>query len=278
MSALDFLDAPVRQRAGLERTDHRPWPLRGDPWTIAQSWEELLFMHWRVDAEALRRLVPDELELEEHDGSAWLGITPFLISGFRLRGTLPVPVVSSFPELNVRTYVSAEGKSGIWFFSLDTPSRLAVEAARRTYRLPYFHSRGSLVRRGERVEFMSSRRDAARPFVLEAVYRPQGGPLLEPKPGSLEHFLTERYCLYARDARGLHRAEIHHPPWELRPAEVELSLNTMPPDGIELEGEPLCHLAERQDVVIWPLECVQQAASVGSKRDLSGQKPRNRED
>ena len=120
-------------------------------------------MHWRVDASALRKLVPEELELQEHDGSAWLGITPFLISGFRLRGTLPVPVVSSFPELNVRTYVTSEAKPGIWFFSLDTPSRLAVEAARRTYRLPYFHSRASLraPRRAGRVHELPPRRRAA---------------------------------------------------------------------------------------------------------------------
>jgi uncharacterized protein YqjF (DUF2071 family) len=256
MSALDFLDAPVRQRAGLERTDHRPWPLRGEPWTIAQSWEELLFMHWPVDAKALRKLVPVELELDEHDGSAWLAITPFLLTGFRLRGTLPVPIVSSFPELNVRTYVTAEDKPGIWFFSLDTPSRLAVEAARRAYRLPYFHARASIERKGERLTFASSRRDAERPFVLEASYRPAGGEQFEPEPGTLEHFLTERYCLYADDGRGLHRAEIHHPPWELRPAETEISINTMPPDVIELDGEPTCHLAARQDVVIWPLEPV----------------------
>ena len=200
--------------------------------------------------------------------SAWLGITPFLLTGFRLRGTLPLPVVSSFPELNVRTYVTVEDKPGIWFFSLDTPSRLAVEAARRTYRLPYFHARASLERRGERLEFANSRRDAERPFVLEATYRPAGGLVFEPKPGTLEHFLTERYCLYADDGRGLHRAEIHHPPWELSPAEIEIALNTMPPDGIELDGEPICHLAQRQDVVIWPLEPVERTARALPKRHL----------
>ena len=108
-------------------------------------------------------------------------------------------------------------------------------------------------------------------------YRPNG-PVVEAKPDSLEWFLMERYCLYASDSRGLHRAEIHHPPWELRTAEAELSLNTMPPDGLELEGEPICHLAERQDVVIWPLESAQQAASADSKRDLPRQKARNQEE
>ena len=253
MGSFDFLEAPARQRAGLERTEHRPWPLPESPWTIGQSWEELLFAHWRVDAAALRPLVPQELRLDEHDGSAWLAITPFLIAGFRLRGTLPLPLVSSFPELNVRTYVTVDDKPGIWFFSLDTPNRLAVEAARRTYHLPYQHASASLDRTGERIAFSNRRRDAERPYVFEIAYGRDGEPF-EPRPGTLEHFLTERYCLYAGDGGKLGRAEIHHPPWVLRPAAAEIRANTMPPDGIELAEGPLCHVAERQDVVIWPLE------------------------
>jgi uncharacterized protein YqjF (DUF2071 family) len=256
MSALDFLRTPARQASSVDQTAHRPWPLPEGPWTLAQSWEDLLFAHWRVDAGQLRKLIPPELELQEHDGSAWLGITPFVLTGFRLRGTLPLPRISTFPELNVRTYVTAGGKPGIWFFSLDAGSLIAVEAARRTYKLPYFHARMKVERRGGSVGYLSSRRDAARPFVLEAEYRGEDVESTLPQPGSLEHFLTERYCLYAHDDNGLHRADIHHTPWLIRPAEVRLDLNTMPPDGIELEGEPLCHLAERQDVLIWPLEAV----------------------
>ena len=217
---------------------------------IAQSWVDLLFAHWRVEAASLRELVPPGLELDEHDGSAWLGITPFLIAGFRLRGTLPLPVFSTFPELNVRTYVTHGDKPGIWFFSLDTSSRVAVEAARRTYRLPYFHARTVHERRGDRVDFSNSRGER----VFEVTYRDATTEPFEPQPGSLEHFLTERYCLYAADGEGLHRADIHHPPWRLRPAEASIEVNTMPPDGVEVAGEPLFHLAERQDVVIWPLE------------------------
>jgi uncharacterized protein len=220
---------------------------------MGQSWDDLLFAHWRVDADAVRQLVPPGLSVDEHDGSAWLGITPFVLTGFRLRGTLPLPVVSTFPELNVRTYVTVEDKPGIWFFSLDAASLVAVEAARRVYKLPYFHARMDVSRRGGSIEYASARREAARPFVFEASYRGEGEPFV-PRPGTLEHFLTERYCLYAADERGLHRAEIHHPPWRVRPASVSIDLNTMPPDGIEVDGEPLCHLAERQDVVIWPLE------------------------
>jgi uncharacterized protein YqjF (DUF2071 family) len=221
---------------------------------IGQGWEDLLFVHWRVDAEAVRRLVPPGLKVDEHDGSAWLAVTPFELTGFRLRGTLPIPVVSSFPELNVRTYVTAGGKPGIWFFSLDTSSLVAVEAARRVYKLPYFHAHISLRRRPDRrVEYSATRRRSARPFRFEAAYAPAGEPS-EPEPGTLEHFLVERYCLYASDESGLYRAEIHHTPWRIRRADASIALNTMPPDSLSLHGDPLFHLAERQDVVIWPLE------------------------
>jgi uncharacterized protein len=261
MSVLEYLSTPARQSATLEQTEHRPWPLPGGSWVMGQTWEDLLFAHWRVDADEVRRLVPSELSVDEHDGTAWLGITPFLISGLRLRGTLPVPALSSFPELNARTYVTAEAKPGIWFFSLDTSSVLAVEAARRWYRLPYFHAEMRLERGGGGVEVSSVRRGAERPFVFGASYRASAGEPVEPRPGSLEHFLTERYCLYAQHRGRLYRADIHHLPWEIREAEVRIEQNTMPPDGLELPAEaPLCHLAERQDVVIWPL------AEVGPQR------------
>jgi uncharacterized protein YqjF (DUF2071 family) len=163
----------------------------------------------------------------------------------------------------VRTYVTAEEKPGIWFFSLDTSSRGAVEAARRVYKLPYFHARISAERRGDRVDYSSTRRGTARPFVFAGSYGPAGEPFTS-GAGSLEHFLTERYCLYAADRAGLHRAEIHHPPWRISPADADLELNTMTPDGLELEGRPLFHLAARQDVLIWPLERVEATRKSGS--------------
>jgi uncharacterized protein YqjF (DUF2071 family) len=185
-------------------------------------------------------------------------MTPFRVAGLRLRGTLPLPGVSSFLELNVRTYVTAGGKPGIWFFSLDASSRLAVEAARRTYKLPHFRARMSAESRGEWVEFESARsRSGPTPRVFSARYRPRGAEFTA-APGSLEEFLAERYCLYTVDERGrLHRAEIHRLPWPLQPAEARLELNTMAPDGVELrDEEPLLHFARAQDVVIWPLKRV----------------------
>lgn len=219
---------------------------------MAQTWERLLFAHWRVPAERLRPRVPAGLELETYEGEAWLGVTPFRVSNLRLRGLPPLPRVSSFLELNCRTYVRHGDRPGIWFFSLDASSRLAVEAARRLYRLPYFHARldGGP---GEPTRYRCARIGGGRPHVWESVHRPAGG-VSPGKPGTLEHFLTERYCLYAAEAGALYRAEIHHPPWPLQPARAEIELNTMPPDGLEPDGEALCHLSERQDVLIWELE------------------------
>jgi uncharacterized protein YqjF (DUF2071 family) len=248
-----FLETPSRQAAVTGETGHRPWPLPAESWAMAQTWEQLLFAHWPVPSEQLA--VPAGLRLDTFEGSAWLGVTPFRLTGLRLRGTLPLPGISSFLELNVRTYVTAGGKPGIWFLSLDASSRLAVEAARRAYRLPYFEARISAEERGELVDYRCARSGSERPHVFEGRYR-AAGSAAPVKPGTLEHFLTERYCLYAEHAGELYRADIHHPPWPLRPAEAEIDLNTMPPDGISLRGEPLLHLSERQDVVLWPLRPV----------------------
>jgi uncharacterized protein len=224
---------------------------------MGQTWEDLLFVHWPVDADALRRVLPEEVRLQTHEGVAWLGITPFRVVALRLRGTLPLPRVSTFLELNVRTYVTAGGKPGIWFFSLDASSRLAVEAARRTYKLPYFPARMSAQRRGGWVEFESARvGNREGPHVFSARYRPTGGEL-NAAPGSLEEFLVERYCLYAIERGRLHRAEIHHVPWPLQPAEAVIQLNTLAPGELALPEEgPLLHFARVQDVVVWPLRPV----------------------
>lgn len=249
---LELVEAPARQGATLRVTEHRPWPLPAGAWLLAQTWEQLLFAHWRVPVERLREHLPPELDVDTHEGEAWLGVTPFRVTNLRFRGLPPLPYLSSFLELNCRTYVSHGGeRPGIWFFSLDASSRLAVAAARRLYKLPYFEARLEGLPR-----YRCSRSDAERPHVWESTFGPSG-PVFNAEPGSLEHFLTERYCLYTTDETGaLHRGEIHHPPWPLRQAAAQIELNTMPPDGLAPTGEPLLHYAERQDVLIWELESV----------------------
>jgi uncharacterized protein YqjF (DUF2071 family) len=217
---------------------------------MGQTWDDLLFAHYRVSAARLRELVPEGLEVQEHSGSGWLGVTPFAITGLRARGMLPLPLVSSFLELNVRTYVTRDEKPGIWFFSLDASSRLAVEAARLLYRLPYFPAQILLQRRSSRLRFECARDEATE---FSADYAP-AGPVSGSEPGTLEHFLTERYCLYAEHKGRIHRAEVHHRPWPLQPAEARIDVKKITPTELEVGGEPVLHYSRRQDVLIWPLE------------------------
>jgi len=249
------LDTAMRQSAALEHLEHRPWPPPTRAWTMGQTWEELLFAHWRVPAEAVEPRLPPGLDLDTYDGDAWLGVTPFRLTGLRARGLLPLPGASSMLELNVRTYVTAEDKPGIWFFSLDASSGLAVEMARRTYRLPYFRARMSAASRGGWIHYECARVDEpGRAF--SGRYRPLDEPPRRVEKSSLEEFLVERYCLYTTDDAGkLCRAEIHHEPWPLQDAEAEIELNTMPPIALP-DDPPLLHFARRLDVVIWPLERV----------------------
>jgi uncharacterized protein YqjF (DUF2071 family) len=247
-----------KQRTSLARTEHRPWPLPDEPWMMGQTWRDLLFAHWAVDWRDLRRVVPEQLPIDQFDGVAWIGITPFVVTGLRLRGTAPVPGLSSFPELNVRTYVTVDGKPGIYFMSLDADSRVAVAGARRSHRLPYFRARMRVRRPGPDVRYTSERISPdGPPAVFDATYR-RSGPELPVEDGSLERWLAERYCLYTLDEHGaVLRADIHHPPWSLFRAEAEFSYNTMAaPFGIEPAGGPLLHLAPRQDTVIWGLRPV----------------------
>jgi uncharacterized protein len=241
------------QRRTLDELGHRPWPLPEGSWLQGQTWCDLLFAHWRVPAERLRRVMPAALPLHlDAEGSAWLGVTPFIVSGLRLRGTPPLPWVSRFPELNVRTYVELDGKPGIYFFSLDADRRAAVVAARRLYRLPYFHARMRAEKAGVRIDYESERIDSSGPAAsFRGSYAPAGAGTGD----ELARWLTERYCAYTVDDDGRPlRVDIHHPPWPLQPADGELDAQAMAgPLGIDLEGEPLLHFSARQDTLIWPL-------------------------
>jgi uncharacterized protein YqjF (DUF2071 family) len=255
--AADMALAPVVQERVTRVRDHRPWLMPPRSWVMAQSWFDLLFAHWRVSPEDLLPVMPPQLTLDTRDEHAWVGITPFQVRNLRLRPTMPVPLLSTFPELNVRTYVSCGGKPGIYFFSLDAGSLPAVFAARHAYRLPYFHAQASIRRERPWIHYVSERKGPepdAPPATFAARYRGIGRRSA-PLKGSLEHWLTERYCLYTLDERQrVLRADIHHPPWPLQAAQAEIDTNTMTAQiGLDLRGEPLLHYSSRQDVVFWTL-------------------------
>jgi uncharacterized protein YqjF (DUF2071 family) len=222
---------------------------------MAQKWHDLLFAHWQVPADALRKLLPKALELDTFSGQAWISIVPFTMSGVRLRGTPALPRFSAFPELNVRTYVTAGGKPGVWFFSLDAANPVAVEIARRWFHLPYFRSRMNSRVGPQGIVYSAFRIDRrGNNEQLEATYRAYG-PSLACKAGTLEYFLTERYCLYAEKLDGtLLRSEIHHAPWSLHEAHASFAANTMTKNlGIDTSAPPsLLHFSKSRDVIVWP--------------------------
>ena len=249
------------------RTSHRPRPLPSGRWEMTQRWNDLLLAHWPIPVAQMAALLPDWLEVDTFQGSAWLGVVPFWLDRIKIRGVPPVPGARSFPDLNLRTYVRDQftGTSGVYCFSLDASNLLAVAVARSWYHLPYYWSDMRLEQRSEReFSFYSRRRFAGRRVVFKVRYRGLGPSqkLAESRPGSLEHFLIERYCLFSTNLAGQPiRANLHHTSWPLEEAEAEIEQNNLAEVlGIRLPDEkPVLHYSRQLAVYVWPAELVQPA-------------------
>jgi uncharacterized protein len=230
-------------------------PPEGQP-VMHQNWGKLLFMHWRINEELLRPLVPPELQIDTFGERAWIGITPFTMWDIRaFPPYLPaVPGLSSMHELNVRTYVHLNGVPGVWFFSLDADSVPAVLAARTFFHLPYYEAEIELDQNGDTIDYDLTRDDE--PSAEFHASWTIGDKLPQSQPGSKEFFLTERYCLFTENDGELYRARIYHEPWRLQKADLtEFSSDILPVQGItQPEGEPIVHYAEEVSVDIWMLE------------------------
>jgi uncharacterized protein YqjF (DUF2071 family) len=233
------------------------------PWVMHQRWTNVLFAHWPVRPEALHPLLPSSLVPDTFEGEAWVGVVPFRMSNVRPRGVPPLPWLSAFFELNVRTYVRHGNRAGVWFFSLDASNPLAVRAARAAVHLPYYDARmrmnvaadGSVHYRSDRT--LPRGRPGARPARFDATYRPEGD-VSPAAPGSLEYFLVERYALFSAGAGRLITVKIAHRPWPLQRATAAIAQNTMgDAAGIALSGAPRhLHFAARVDVRTWMPERV----------------------
>jgi uncharacterized protein YqjF (DUF2071 family) len=218
---------------------------------MVQRWHDLLFAHWALPVEQVRPLVPARLELDSFEGSVYVAIAPFHMSGIRARFLPPLPGLCRFPELNVRTYVRYRDVPGVYFFSLDAANLAAVWSARTGYGLPYFHAEMSVTVGSPQIEYRSRRLQGP-----SAEFRGRYWPLAPPRQrekDSLEYFLTERYCLYTVRGDKVFRAPIHHLPWPLQDAEAEIHCNTMAKAaGIELpDSQPLLHFSRFLEVLIW---------------------------
>jgi uncharacterized protein YqjF (DUF2071 family) len=238
---------------GIDRETIRQRP--ADLPLMEHHWGKLLFMHWPIDPERLRSLVPPQLTIDTFDGEAWLGVTPFTMWDVRLSFTPPVPYLSDFHELNVRTYVLYRGVPGVWFFSLNTNSSMTVFGARTFYFLPYFNARINLRQEGDTIHYDLQRTDAERRAAFKASWE-IGRNLPESEQGTLEFFLTERYCLYSASGESIYRARINHKPWPLQQAKlISYESDIVESDYLpKPKGKPLVHYAEALAVDIWAPE------------------------
>lgn len=226
-------------------------------WIMTQTWEHLLFAHWAIPPAMIRPLVPDFLEIDTYEGSGWISIIPFRMTGVRLRCFPPVPFTSTFPEINVRTYVKAAGRTGIYFLSLDASNPLMTTIAKKWYRLPYYQASMDFQMNRQSIEIHSRRVGSqAQAERFSAAYRPDSDVFLA-KPGTLEHWLTERYTLFCECMRTkrLHGADVYHEPWQLQKATVQIDQNSLSKQQISLTEPPhLTLYARGVQSIIWPIQ------------------------
>lgn len=221
---------------------------------MRMTWSDLLFAHWPTGPDVVARWLPNGVSLDTRDGKAWVGVVPFLMSNVTPRLCPPIPGLSHFLELNLRTYVVVDGKPGVWFFSLDAESRIAVRVARAAFNLPYMDAIMSLSKNSSgQIRYQSQRTHRDEPSACyDATYQ-AAGDYSEAEPGSLEYWLTARYCLYSANRRGcIFRGEIDHPPWQLAPASYSERVNSMgKPLGFQCEAPPHLLCAKSIDVQAW---------------------------
>ena len=230
---------------------HRPWPLPSTPWIMKQSWHDLLFLHWKVDAQEILDRLPAGLELDTYEGEAYIALVPFMMRGVTGRGCPAPKAMCDFPEFNVRTYVTKEGKPGVWFFSLDITNAFAVWGAQTFFHLPYRQSEIDYQVKGDTIDYRSVYSAEERFHVRYRPLRPY-----TPPEGSFAQWATERYCLYTAKENGqLYRGEIQHPQWSLWEAECEILENTML-DQFSITDLTPPLVANDINVVVFPLERV----------------------
>jgi uncharacterized protein len=242
----------------LTLVDHRPFPFPRAPYVMAQTWSDLLFAHWPMRPQQLEHLIPSGLTIDTYEGNAWVGVIPLRMCRVRSRWFPPLPGLSNFLELNLRTYVRRNGKPGVYFFSLDASNPLAVRYARKFFNLPYWDARMSFRQENGTMAYRSERRHGTQPHLkLDCSYRPTGPVVLSSK-NSLEAFLTERYCLFTNDRAGnIYCGNVHHEQWPLQAAEAEIRCNEIGAQyGFNLKSKPLLHYSASLDTFEWALEKV----------------------
>ncbi|WP_051681372.1 YqjF family protein [Virgibacillus alimentarius] len=238
----------------LQTTKHREFPTPKLPWVMTQKWEHVLFIHWPVPKKILREHVPSILDIDTYDGKAWIGVLPFEVSDVRIRGLPRIPFYNSLLEVNVRTYVKYNGISGTYFFSLDA-NKLAIVLGARMLTLPYKNA-AIKIKKSSHIEFLCKRRELKiNPAIFQASYKPLTKSYSNAIPGTLAHWLIERYRLWTVKGKTLYQGDIHHKPWSLSPVTAEIKRHTLINFLSEssCSSPPVVHYSLAQRALIWPL-------------------------
>jgi len=237
----------------LKETNHRNSPIPKGPWMMTQKWEDLLFLNFPVPPETMLDHIPSGLELDTYEGKAWITVIPFKITDMRMRMLPPFPYIRKFFELNVRTYVKKDAIPGIYFFSLDASKLLPVLGARMTT-LPYYYAKMNMKKRGDWFHYYSKRRGFSKP-AFKGKYRPISEKCI-PAAGTLSHWLVERYYLWTEMKNILLSGGIHHLPWEIAEAEVDLTHEEYPPflSNKEDKKQMVFYYASSMRVLFWPFK------------------------
>lgn len=241
----------------LHTTEHRPYPMPQQPWIVRQDWIDLCFCHWEMEPQVLQKLLPNSLEIDTFEGKAYIGIVPFRMDKVRFRFVPSVPYISSFPELNIRTYVRFGEKHGVFFFSLDAHSQIAVWFGRRFFHVPYHYAHMQNISVENGWTYISKRISSSNsndaPALFEATQIPDGDTYYATE-GSLLHFLTERYCFFSHRPDGkLICSDVHHAPWPIKNSNIEIVHNSLLQKfGIQNPQKPdLVHASSGVPIVGW---------------------------
>lgn len=238
-----FLGTAARQARTVDDVAARPWPLPEGPWLQAQTRRDILLAYWPVAREHLERVLPPELAADTFAGEAWVGVSAYRVTDLRIRGLPPLPGLSAFPQLELVACVTAAERPGLWVFSLEIGKPLLAEVAKRVHRLPAYRAS---------INLDEGLVAVARDGLSFYAHSTSAGPSERAAAATREHFLTERYALYTADGGRLYRAELHHAPWLLRPAQVSVESSTLAP--FPPVAPPVAFTADEQDVLVWPLE------------------------
>ncbi|MEK4030412.1 DUF2071 domain-containing protein [Pseudobacillus sp. FSL P4-0506] len=233
---------------------HRPLPLPPSHWVMTQTWSNVLFMHWPIHPVTMKNLLPPFLQVDLYGGMAWLGIVPFQVSSMRFHGLPPIPLLRSFLQLNVRTYVMHKGVPGVYFFNLDVNHLPSVIGARLFYSLPFRQSNMAAVVNNS-CHFQSSYSVGQNREELDVFYKPVS-PSYSAEKETFDYWASERYCLFTERRNKLYRGDIHHTRWALQKAEATIFRNTMASFLTHhyFQQQPILHFSKEKKAFFWPLQ------------------------